>query len=285
MTMRRVNMSSDVLGWDKPGSNLIATTVSGIYAGLIPGSSALYAVNTRNDGTPTVSLLECKYFISGANTGYQPGPPPVPGALSPAYNVRLLFENLPDCFLGQNADSYFGGEIMSLRIIWNAGSKIFYLGALQDGTGAATPYTGGCTISNLIFYYAVKTNPVIENMIKAKVASAEGLQMLIPSVYYNKLSILNGVVQTCTTRYNSAHGLRLKKIYWAPYNIVNNSITAYDHSNLASAKVLQFYTMVNNMRTSQYDYNVANLDDYTAKKNSLRGSCIYSSNEYYYNWV
>ena len=103
-------MSSDVLGWDTPGSNLVAATATGTYAGLIPGCSAPYGVNLRPDTTPTVSLLESKYFISGAITNYAAGPPIVPGVASPSYDVNLLFENLPDCFLGQNADSYWRGE-------------------------------------------------------------------------------------------------------------------------------------------------------------------------------
>ncbi len=118
MTMQRANMSSDVLGWDTPGAGLLVDTATSSFAGLIPGSAAppaAFGVNLRYDGTQTTSLLEFKYFIVGA-AGVTLAPPAL-GTLSPAYNVSLLFETLPDCFLGQKADSYFGGEIMNLRIV------------------------------------------------------------------------------------------------------------------------------------------------------------------------
>ncbi len=43
--------------------------------------------------------------------------------------------------------------------------------------------------------------------------------------------------------------------------------------------------MINSIRTSQFDYVFANSTDYIVKKDSLRGSSILSSDEYYYNWV
>ena len=47
----------------------------------------------------------------------------------------------------------------------------------------------------------------------SKVASAEGLQLLMPMVYYNKISVPQATTQNLTTRYNRAHGIKLKKIY------------------------------------------------------------------------
>ena len=119
-----------------------------------------------------------------------------------------------------------------------------------DLTGPSTNYGNTLTIINLMFLAAIETNPVIENLIKAKVASAEGLQLLMPMVYYNKLTIGAATTQNLTARYNRAHGIKLKKLYWSPYNIAEGSFTSFDNDNMAGAKVTQFYTMINNMRTS-----------------------------------
>ncbi len=108
--------------------------------------------------------------------------------------------------------------------------------------------------------------------------------------------------QNITTRYNRAHGIKLKKIYWGIYNNTEYANTAFDHNCLptqtaaagvvtwAPTKLQSFYTMINNMRTSQYDYRICDStafygDDWTVKKTSLKDANIWSSNEYYYNWV
>lgn len=131
---------------------------------------------------------------------------------------------------------------------------------------------------------------------------------MIPWVTQYKQS-QNASVNSVTMRITSSLGKRLLKIYWAPYNQTEQLDTAYDHNvgptdptgtilaNAAPAvqKITSFYTLVNNVRTSQYNYNVMSSsfgiaqqsfnDDYDQRKNKLKGSCIFSRNEYYYNWV
>lgn len=38
-------------------------------------------------------------------------------------------------------------------------------------------------------------------------------------------------------KYNRENRSKLQKIYWALYNTVENSVTAYDNNNIAGAKV------------------------------------------------
>ena len=51
------------------------------------------------------------------------------------------------------------------------------------------------------------------------------------------------------------------------------------------AKVLSFHTTINNTRISQYNYVCSVADDWIVKKDKLKGSCIFTANEYYYNFT
>ena len=93
-------------------------------------------------------------------------------------------------------------------------------------------------ITNLLFYLAIEKDQVIENMVKSLVLRPEGLQLLVPMVYYNKFPLAIAASHNLIVRYNRANGIKLKKIYWAPYNPTESGNTAYDHSNIAGAKIL-----------------------------------------------
>jgi hypothetical protein len=278
MTLRRENLVNDVIGWDSPGSGLVQATATGTFEGLSPSSDVVAnppAVTARLDGTALSSNLESRYAIPGATTTVN----------SPAINYRLYLDKIKNSILAENKDLYFNGEILYLRIVWGLPNRVFFTSASGTTPVAGAAYANGMTVQNLIFYLAVETNVMVENMIKSLVNRPDGLQVLIPMVYYNKLSISAATNQNITTRYNRAHGIKLKKIYWSAFNTLEKTITAYDKNNIAGAKVSQFYTMIDNIRTSQYDYLPANLDDWIVKRKSLRGSDILNSSEYYFNWV
>jgi len=282
MTMRRNTLSNDVLGWDNPAAEKLVTTTVGSFSGLVPGVFQGTALMYRPTGAAITNVLENLYVLPGVISGGT--------NYSPSINFRIPLGDIPECFVSENKDVFFGGEILYMRIVWNASQQIYFQSTDADVPTVATPadgdYGGGATITQLTLLTAIETNPVIENLIKSKVSSIEGLQMLMPMVYYNKISLGQATNHNITTRYNRAHGIKLKKIYWSAYNQTEFANTAFDKSNLSAApKVTQYSTMINNIRTSQYDYVTANLDDYIVKKNSLRGSAIYSSNEYYFNWV
>lgn len=180
---------------------------------------------------------------------------------------------------------------------------------------------GGVNITNLYMYLAKEQNILVENELKNKIANG-GLRLLIPWVSQFKQNIPASPMNNITLRITNALGKRLLKIYWAPYNAYEKWNYAYDHtifpqntiyqgtddtanynagnSNPSSPTTVQklntFYTMINNVRTTQYNlfcnYNssatnaMANYnEDFDIRKNRLRGSCIMSRPEYYYNWV
>lgn len=276
MVMRRENKLEDVLTWDK---------IDGVFSGLSP-SNVIADANIRPNSTAVPGTAG----FSGGKTNYLEPLYMVVGTsntATPLINIQIDFDKIKNNLLGLDKDLYFNGEILNLKIVWNSNIRTLFTSTVATGalTAAASPTPAQIVnISNLTFYLAVEVNPQIENMIKATCSSAEGLQLLIPFVYYSRIN-LNGTSQNVTVRYNRAHGSKLQKIYWGVYNNLENSVTTYDHNNLNGAKIISFYTQIDNIRTSQFDYICTTLDDYKVKQDSLRGSSILSSNEYYYNWV
>jgi hypothetical protein len=276
MVLRRETKFEDYITWDKPG---------GTFEGLAE-SNCLAAANLRPNlaGGGTTNYLEPQYVTTGVvGTG-------VAGIGAVTINVRFDLDRLKNSLFAEDKDLFFNGEILNIRLVWAPATKMYFTN--DNATASLNPAapTAGVQISNLLLLLALETNPQVENMVKAKCASAEGLQILTPMIFYNRAQ-LQSLNQTISVKYSRAHGMKLQKIYWAPYNQTESLNTAFDHNNIAANMVSQFYTQVNNIRTSQYDYNTYNPantfigDDYTAKKDSLRGSCILSSNEYYFNWV
>eukprot|EP00732_Lithocolla_globosa_P005068 Lithocolla_globosa_v1_NODE_4986_length_1324_cov_201.917192.p1 type:complete len:199 gc:universal NODE_4986_length_1324_cov_201.917192:929-333(-) len=115
------------------------------------------------------------------------------------------------------------------------------------------------------------------------------LSYLVPFVYSNKQSLGTGNV-TLSIRYSRAHGEKLRKILVAPFNDTESANTVLDHSNVTEVGVIgniisNYYSMMNNVRNSQFNYDVTAGQDYLDKKHLTQGSCIQSSNEFYYNYV
>jgi len=265
MTMRRSFKSEDVLTWDK----------GNYFEGLIP-------VNDTKD-----TNLRYEAGSSGSTSYFEPvylSLAVAKNTAGPTVNVQIELRKIVNSIFSIDKDLYFGGEILYLRVVWNPSTKIaFGSKSATDVETDSIAYPKGITMTNLKLYMAVEQNPTIENELKSKVNSAEGFNLLIPYVYQNKQS-LTGTSQNIMIKYSRAHGSKLLKIYWAPYNSTESASTCYDHRNVSQSKVTQFYTLINNVRTSQFNY-LCNGDDYMVQKNKLKGSCIYSSNEYYYNWV
>ena len=234
----------------------------------------------------------------------------------PILQWKIPLKKIQGTIFSLDKTLYFG-KVLYIRIVWQSSNKVGYynLGANAVANNPAhlagsvpTAFTAGYNLSNLYIYLAKETNILVENEIKKKIESPEGFKIMIPWVTQYKQS-QNASVNSVTMRITSSLGKRLLKIYWAPYNQTEQLDTAYDHNvgptdptgtalaNAAPAvqKITSFYTLVNNVRTSQYNYNVMSSnfgiaqqsfnDDYDQRKNKLKGSCIFSRNEYYYNWV
>jgi hypothetical protein len=247
--------------------------------------------------------------------------PGLVNSTSPVINFRIPLRKIKDTICGIDKTLYFGGHILYMRIVWNMTSKIGYnnvgagasntafnpafsLGGAGPSQNTPTAWTGNVTISNLYLYLAKERNIVVENSLKSKCSSADGFKLLVPWVSQFKQNVNSSQINNITMRFTNALGRRLLKILWASYNATESICYAYDHNILPTdanfqsvgngafatkQKISSFYTLVNNDRTSQFNYNCNNGNgfntDYIARKNKIKGSSCLSQNEYYYSYV
>ena len=234
----------------------------------------LASANYRADGTGSqTNYLEPLYFHIGGS-----------GTATPVVNCKIDLGKMKNTLFDLNKDLYFGGEVLYLRLVFAPSTQIcFAASSATDPTSGTASYAGSIALSNITLYMAVEKNPDIEREMKNLVLSS-GINMTIPVVYYNKQNLTSSS-QNISLRYNNAHGARLLKIIHSPYHNSESSSTAYNHDCLADAKLLEFYTMVNNTRTSQFNFDTSAFDDWMVRKDRIKGSSIFGSDEYYFNFV
>jgi hypothetical protein len=64
---------------------------------------------------------------------------------------------------------------------------------------------------------------------------------------------------------------------------VETANSVFNNSQVG-AGVLSHHVTINNVRTTQFDLVVATQNEWGLMKDSLKGSCIQSADEYYYNY-
>mgnify|MGYP000250242005 CR=1 FL=1 len=156
--------------------------------------------------------------------------------------------------------------------------------AISHKEDAATlaAITKDLSISNLTLYTAIEQNPVIVQALVEKFRSGN-LSYNIPFVHMNTVSGLSASgTNNVSVRYSRPHGSRLKKILYSGFEGTNNEL--YNNNNLAAIKFDDYYTMINNVRTTQFDYNTGAGIEWLVQKDNLVGSALMSSNEYFYNF-
>lgn len=268
MTLRHTTKQSDLLTWDVvDGSNV------GFFEGLTRNNTIIF--DDVEGARPTVggearSINEASYVLVGAA-----------GTATPTIDYQIPLSRIRDTIFSIDKDQYFGDTVY-LRIVWAPSTTTFYNGALIDNpSNDPQPDTGGFTVSSLKIYAAIEQNNVINQELMNKV-QAGTLTYQVPYIHSTRTTLASNS-QNISVRYNRAHGRKLKKIYWAPYNGTDTINNSYDHE--VTGKITDFYTMLNNVRTTQFNYVIANGLDWMDHKYCLTGSCINSSDEYYYNWT
>ena len=218
-------------------------------------------------------------------------------------NVEFPLYLLYDTIFGIDKDLFFN-EVMVLRLVLNGTNRFAFTtplagGLLDPSGGAVWPATNAvapvinCNIQNMTLYLAVEQNLAIENELRAKVHSPEGFRTLIPYIYTNKVGLPQSGSQSVSVRYNRGHGIRLKKVWYAPFNTTEQFNFSFDHSNLSNVsvagnKITNFYTQMDNIRLQQYNVDCTNLSgqsqDWLEMQKFCKGSVIMTSNQYQYYW-
>jgi hypothetical protein len=312
---------------DIPTGNVAAANAYGCSEGLFPSqypAGAIIAVPTALQVARPTGWAQT-LGMNSVNSGFSNYNEPcyvLSGSVNtaqPFINFKIPLGRLKGTIFGLDKTLYFG-RILYLRIVWQSTNKIGYtnVGAGASNTafnpaystGGAGPsqntptaWAGNVSITNLYLYLAKEQNMLVENELKNKVNSAEGFKLILPYVSQFKQNIPAAGINNLTLRINSATGKYLTKIRWAPYNANETICYAYDHNvfptdvngqNVGAQattiqKISSFYTLVNNVRTSQFNYNVNNGQpfntDFDIRKNKMKGGSILSQNEYYYNYM
>lgn len=265
--------------------NDTATDGQGYWEGLQIPSGVLVAAGTVAFANPLVPAVSATTPIPSIQTpSYYVAQNAPANTATPVITRKFPLSIFRNTLLALDKDLYLGGETFYIRFVFDVAAKVYGIGTstvdLTTPAGlAATSYN----ITNLTLFAAAEINSVIENKLKNKVMT-EGFKMAIPYVWSQKVPLPSQTSHTIMVRYNSGHGQKLLKIIWAPWNIVESALTAYDHVNLGGVVINNFYTTVNNVRTSQFNYNCITGDDYMVKSKKLKGSCITNSQDYYTNF-
>lgn len=258
-------------------SSALATSV-GHY---LHTSNALASASYRLDNTGAnliasdKSYVEQQYIQQGAAAGA--------GAGDVFYNVQMELGEMIHTVLNIDKDIYFG-EIMVLRIQWAPSNRLGFVSTTGAPTVNVAAISTACLINNIALYLAVETNPDIISSLVAKVNSS-GLQLIVPYVHTYKNSNSNSTFIATQQRLNRGHGSSLLRVYSSLFNGSESGSTAFNNSNVASAKCTSFYTSMDSMRLQDSDVSVANNEDYLMMKDALEGSCIENSSIFKYNWV
>jgi len=139
-------------------------------------NNALGAANDRPQDASTNlgNYTETQYYERGGNT-----------TQTPVHRICLPLGMIKNTIFSLDKDIY-AGEILVLRIVWNATNRIFWNKADSAvPTAGVTVFDGNATITNIALFLAVEKNPQIENQLKAQIASG-GLNILIPYLYAYK---------------------------------------------------------------------------------------------------
>jgi len=221
------------------------------------------------------------------------------------YECSLLFNRISNCILSQNNDLYFGGEVLILRIVWEATNRVAYSvqvanGATNPLAAAATAFANNSNITGMTLYLAVEKNPAIVTSLMNQVSST-GLSLLVDYIYPYKQNVGASTTQSVSIRYNRGHGRKLKKIIASIFNNTETNQTAYDCSNLTQqvinnavapnvvdltigSKVSNFYSLLNNNRLQEFNLDCTIGDDYKYLKPYLKDTVIQNWNIYANNW-
>lgn len=285
MTFRRNIKFDEMITNDKITDNagLKSLDAGSIFYGLNPSNSTVYR--------PTIAAA----VTTGSNTLGEPLYLFSARALNAAVSQRVVvpLRYFKDSWYGINKDTWLGGQNIYIKFVLNPISKIVYRSeAITNPTLNAVAIAGGAiTMTNIYYYACQETNQAIKQSVIDKV-NKEGLSMYVPYINFHKKDLTN-TAQSIDNTYYPANGSKLLKIYWAPYATANGTNNAYDHdcawdyaaNPQVPSKIGNFYTEINNVRTTPFNYSIQERMDWMLQSRKLKGSSILSANEYYYNWV
>jgi hypothetical protein len=283
MAARRVTRVDDMLTWGKPYNNGI-----GYFNGLSACNQANGA-NTDNVVRPdatvcATSYLEPRYLMANQTAVNTAGP---------NIKFRIFLNAIPDSILSQDKDSWFAGEVTNLDIVWSSIANFLFCATTNTAPGDLTggvqaDFAGVLNIKNIGLRLAVETDQKCIDDVMRQFHAGQ-LSLIAPHPTITQIA-QTGPMQGFSLNLYRTNGLFCKKVYYTAYTSANVRAYRWYHSNQAGngatgVRVASFQSYIDEKPLQFSPYDCTNGDDYFKQQQSLRGSCILSDNEHYYNWV
>jgi len=263
----------------RPVGGLDAANAATSYAGRGPSSSKS-------------SLIEPGYYIKASQAGSNGNAAQGQMNIKFKFNFSLFINTV----LGLNKDFYYGPRGMELKIVLARSNDIYFTAInaqFAAGQSNATPVKT-VSLSDLTVHLAVEKNRVMADKLINEY-NAGSLSYVFPYVHVKRHNLPITAVDTSThtieETFGADKGQKLLKIYWVPFWGTQVGHRTYNHCNVynqaltANLKVQEFNTSLDSRPIySNFPYSCANGDDYRAQKRRLKGSCLFSADEYYHNW-
>lgn len=239
------------------------------------GAATTINVMRRDFTGYAVAYTESRELISNA-------------AASTSVSLQINLGLIKNTILAIDKDLFFD-DTTYLKIYWSNYSNFGY--SDPAGAGDANPAnivqlaTFGLT--NVYLYLAVEVNDYITENLRQQVNSPNGMSMLMD--YPNTFNFpLQSNLQSFSIFADSAMGIKLKRIYWAPFFQAPASLNlTYDTSNITAGtnvKITQVVTKLNNKNIVQNPIDCTINQDYIIMKDKMKNSLIQNLNIYKYQW-
>lgn len=180
-------------------------------------------------------------------------------------------------------------EIINMKLVWAPSTKIYFTNSANalSPTGANAA-VGSVAITNLALQLAREENRLIYDSLMEQ--ARKGMSILTDWVISNRVSG-SGTSHNVSVKLNRAQGQRLKRIYHTLFNGTESGATAYDRSTKRTGitalpiKMQSYYTTFNSRREQDQNISVIECDDWQYHRDLLKGSVMFSSDIYKYNWL
>jgi hypothetical protein len=266
-------------------TNATPTAASGSFEGLSMGTGSDDRPNnvTRQLGVSgTTGNPEPAYMAVSAQGGT--GGTVTQGIAQ--VNFHLPLGLIKNTILAADKSIYWS-ETLYIRITFDGANSWYFTGdGAADPSDAPVAPASSIAISALQLFLCQEDNPMIQQRLMDVVTNGAGLTLPLDTVDSTVMSISGAGTHYVNLSYSSTLGSKLKKVYWSPFSSADNTLnTYYDNNNTAAAKVSSFYITLDSNRINRNDYNTARGDDFQEVRNKLKGSCISTQNQYYYNFA
>jgi hypothetical protein len=220
----------------------------------------------------TMSEFEPLYLREGAANA----------AADPTLRATIPLSVFKNTIIAMNKDFYFP-ETLLLKVVWNPLAAWGGIGNAGDPVTNGAIFPGNVALTGLYFSMAMEDDINIATSLISTVLT-KGMTTNVPFVHSFLNMPGNAAAQNVTLRMNRAHGKYLKKIYHSIYPPLVAGAPQHEHTNVARTLCTRYYTLVDNMRRSDYDIVTADDDDWRNVKDHLQGSLITNMDTYRYNW-